>query len=218
MVSLLDSSDSSHASYHSEVQSTLSALDLVKKLREDPSVNELDLLSFFDALPPKAREDHLTLSTLRGLDGLSTPLVFEHTKDLETGEEITMRRCSMILFPGKKLCSHPGIIHGGMLSTIMDEALAMAAYDFDTFKKGKVGFTARLELDFRSPVPAGKPLLIEAWQDQLDGRKTWVHGRMSPLDTADSKPLHLEAKALFIQARPPPTASSASSASTDGSS
>src|SRR4051812_29972290 len=60
-------------------------------------------------------------------------------------------------------CGWPGLLHGGMAFTLMDEALAYALYSQELY-----GVTARIETRFRQPIRAGSKLLIRAW---ITGRR-----------------------------------------------
>jgi len=51
-----------------------------------------------------------------------------------------------------------GIIHGGILSSLLDEAMAYAAY-----YENVGGVTAAMETRFKRPVSIGEPLTITAW-------------------------------------------------------
>jgi uncharacterized protein (TIGR00369 family) len=51
-----------------------------------------------------------------------------------------------------------GIIHGGILSSLLDEAMGYVAY----FEK-VAGVTAAMEVCFKRPVSIGEPLAITAW-------------------------------------------------------
>jgi len=51
-----------------------------------------------------------------------------------------------------------GIIHGGILSTILDEVMAWTLVDHDLW-----GVTARLSVDFRRPVLVDVPIRAEGW-------------------------------------------------------
>jgi len=59
--------------------------------------------------------------------------------------------------PQKKHQGYTNIVHGGIISTLLDEAMVNLAY--------RLGFqvvTAQLEVRFRKPAWVGEPLLIEA--------------------------------------------------------
>ncbi len=53
---------------------------------------------------------------------------------------------------------YPGRMHGGVVSTLIDESLAWAAYH-----RAKWVATARLNVRFRKPIAIDQPLHIEAW-------------------------------------------------------
>lgn len=52
---------------------------------------------------------------------------------------------------------YPGIMHGGITSTLLDEAMSTCLHTLDL-----VGVTARLEVRFRKNIPINSPLQIEA--------------------------------------------------------
>lgn len=62
-------------------------------------------------------------------------------------------------------CGWPGVVHGGVLSTALDEVMSYVAYG-----KGLVAVTARLTVEFKHPCGPGKPLLIRAWPVKVSRR------------------------------------------------
>ncbi len=52
--------------------------------------------------------------------------------------------------------SYNGVMHGGLVSTLLDEIMGRYYY-----AKGKQAVTAKLEVRFRAPTPIGQELLIE---------------------------------------------------------
>ncbi|MDI2128714.1 PaaI family thioesterase [Yinghuangia seranimata] len=85
----------------------------------------------------------------------------------------------------------PGLAHGGLLSCAFDEALGALGYLLHT-----PAVTARLETDFRMPVPVGSTLYIHAWCTGVDGRKIYAKA-VGRLDAPDG-PVAVEAASLFI--------------------
>lgn len=68
----------------------------------------------YSTLPEYAANHSLTAGTLRGPSKLAVaPLVF--AKDDES-------EAIVIIHLGRSLCGHDGIVHGGMVGTILDEA------------------------------------------------------------------------------------------------
>jgi acyl-coenzyme A thioesterase PaaI-like protein len=53
---------------------------------------------------------------------------------------------------------YPGRVHGGIVATMLDEAMGWAVYGARRW-----GATARLGVRFRRPVPLGERLRVEAW-------------------------------------------------------
>lgn len=85
----------------------------------------------------------------------------------------------------------PGLAHGGLLATAFDEALG--ALNWLVLVPA---VTARLETDFRTPVPVGSVLHIDAYIAGQVGRKVYTRavGRLGP-----DGPVALTASALFLQ-------------------
>ncbi|MDP9238289.1 MAG: PaaI family thioesterase [Chloroflexota bacterium] len=72
---------------------------------------------------------------------------------------------------------YPGRMHGGVLATLIDEALAWAAYH-----SAKWVATARLNVRFRKPIYLDQPLRIEAWV--VRDRTRLIEARAEVRDTA----------------------------------
>lgn len=60
--------------------------------------------------------------------------------------------------PEEKHQGYPGIMHGGLITTALDEVMARTIN-----VQGWHGVTARLELRFREQVPIGENITFEAW-------------------------------------------------------
>jgi acyl-coenzyme A thioesterase PaaI-like protein len=88
----------------------------------------------------------------------------------------------------------PGLAHGGVLVTAMDDALGTLNWLLHT-----ASVTARLETDFRRPVPVDSTLYLHTWVEAVAGRKIYCSGE-ARLDAPDG-PVALTARALFIQVR-----------------
>lgn len=118
------------------------------------------------------------------------PLTF-HTRD---GSELVS-----LQHLGPALCGHPGIVHGGLLATLLDEGLARCCFPA---LPNKVGVTASLKIDYRKPCMANQYVVLRAETTKVEGRKAWVKGRLETLVDEDSgeEPMVLvEAEALFIE-------------------
>lgn len=83
----------------------------------------------------------------------------------------------------------PGFAHGGAVAVVLDDALGSLLV---LLKRPAV--TARLEVDYRSPVFLERLLRVEAWIEEVDGRKFRLAGRL-----LDGNKLVAEAHGLFIE-------------------
>lgn len=86
----------------------------------------------------------------------------------------------------------PGYAHGGAVSTILDDALGMLL-----FVLRRPAVTARLEVDFRRPAYLGRPFDVEAWVDEVDGRKLWMRAELR-----EQGELIAAARSLFLEVDP----------------
>jgi uncharacterized protein (TIGR00369 family) len=59
---------------------------------------------------------------------------------------------------GSRFEGWEGVIHGGIICTILDEVMAWALVGEDNW-----GVTARMAVDFRRPVPVGAQIRAEGW-------------------------------------------------------
>jgi acyl-coenzyme A thioesterase PaaI-like protein len=87
----------------------------------------------------------------------------------------------------------PGVLHGGVAATCLDETMAALGYVLD----GVHCVTATLELRYRLPVPLdGQTVTIEAWRDRAEPRRRQrVHGRLLLGEGA----VAVEASGIFVQ-------------------
>lgn len=87
----------------------------------------------------------------------------------------------------------PGMLHGGVAATCLDETMAALGWLLDRVHT----VTATLELRYRRPVPLdGSTLTIEAWRDRPESRRRQrVHGRLLLADGASA----VEARGIFVQ-------------------
>ncbi len=67
----------------------------------------------------------------------------------------------------------PGIVHGGFVAAVLDEALGMAAA-----LPGAPAMTGELKVRFKRPTPTCSPLEIRAKVDEARGRRVLVSGEI----------------------------------------
>ncbi|SJX62066.1 uncharacterized protein SRS1_10708 [Sporisorium reilianum f. sp. reilianum] len=142
----------------------------------------------------KARHN-LTAGSLRGPGMVAVPpLVFTKTGHGASQLGGNEGDSTIVLHLGRSLCGHDGIVHGGMLATVCDEALARTAmYNLP----GKIGVTARLEIDYRKPTMANQFVVLQTELIEQRGRKAVVKGTVTDVDGK----LLLECRAIFVEPR-----------------
>ncbi|KAN0062447.1 hypothetical protein ACQY0O_005338 [Thecaphora frezii] len=141
-----------------------------------------------------AKAQHaLTAGSLRGPGMLALPpLVFAKTAKGAQQTGGSEGDAIIVIHLGRSLCGHDGIIHGGMLATLCDEALARTAmYNLP----GRIGVTAKLELNYRKPTLADQFVVVRTRLVEAKGRKACVEGRVE--DTAGTT--LLECKSVFVE-------------------
>ncbi|KAJ5649923.1 uncharacterized protein N7484_003646 [Penicillium longicatenatum] len=106
----------------------------------------------------------------------------------------------MFMYLGSGICGHPGIVHGGILATLMDEGLARCCF---RLLPNKVGVTANLNINYRAPAMANSYVVLRAKTTKVEGRKAWVEAKIEKLSPGeeDGAGLLVEANALFIEPR-----------------
>jgi uncharacterized protein (TIGR00369 family) len=89
-------------------------------------------------------------------------------------------RSVMELTVEKEQCGFPGILHGGITFTMMDEVMHYAI-----FKRGLESVTISVTIDFLSPGWQGRRLAAEGWVENVDGK--YVDGASEVRDLDNGK-------------------------------
>ena len=89
----------------------------------------------------------------------------------------------------------PGLVHGGVLATLLDHVLARAARI-----AGHGGLTARLTVTYRRPVPLGVPLVVTGRLGEVDGRRTTATARLVAQEDPDTTLAEGEAVLIALRA------------------
>ena len=87
-------------------------------------------------------------------------------------------RCWTELVMPSRFEGWEGIIHGGILCTILDEVMAWALVVQDNW-----GVTARMSIDFRKPVSVGQSIRAEGWIKEARRRIQVTAGRIIDTET-----------------------------------
>jgi uncharacterized protein (TIGR00369 family) len=157
-------------------------LPMVQSLSTDPTWTSYDAYS---SVPEDQLAVRLTSGPLGGARAIGAfQRIFYNN---ESGEIVT------VIWFGGAIQGFPGVVHGGITSTIMDEVLGRCAVKNFT---AKTGVTANLEVNFLKPVVTNAFYVVRA-VPQLEGqtdRKGWVTGRLETLDGR----VCVEGKSLYV--------------------
>ena len=116
--------------------------------------------------------------------GPSNPQGLQLTFRDEDGKAVA--ECS----PAAYLCGWDGVTHGGIVYSLMDDAMANSLA-----LRGDRGFTARCEVRYRAQTPVETPLRLEGWETGRRGRLAMMAARVL---NARSGEVLAEAEARFM--------------------
>jgi acyl-coenzyme A thioesterase PaaI-like protein len=96
---------------------------------------------------------------------------------------------------GKAHEGPPGLVHGGVIATLLDHVLARAPRTV-----GHGGLTGSLTVRYRRPVPLGTPLVVEGHLESTTGRRATARATLAT--AADPGTPLAEGEALLVALRP----------------
>ncbi|WVF69660.1 hypothetical protein IAT40_004439 [Kwoniella sp. CBS 6097] len=180
--------DSARGKSHiGDMERCIQELDLVEDMRKKVHAGE----GWYETRPydkydPQKVHNSLTAGSLRGPGMLAIPpVLFSKTDESEA---------IAIVHLGRALCGHDGIVHGGLLATVLDESLGRNAL---LNLPSRIGVTANLNINYRSPCMADQFVIVRTKLDTIKGRKCIVSGSMETLTgerVADATALFIEPK------------------------
>ena len=106
--------------------------------------------------------------------------------------QLASGRCKVELTLPNQFEGWEGLVHGGIVCTILDEVMAWALVERDVW-----GVTARMSVDFRRPVLVGQPIRAEGWIVESKRRIQRTAGRI--VDTESGLEL-VTAEATYVAA------------------
>ena len=112
-------------------------------------------------------------------------MVFEHEPGGETR--------ATYLAPAH-LGGAPGVVHGGIQATLLDELLGVAVQEYHVAGGAPDAdhVTVDFSLSYRAPVPTGATIRMSARVVRVDGRDTWAEGEI--IDAEDAVLTRAEAR------------------------
>jgi acyl-coenzyme A thioesterase PaaI-like protein len=70
--------------------------------------------------------------------------------------------------PTRDLQGPPGVAHGGVVATALDEAMSLCVH------QQTLAFTAHFEMDLHGPAPLDERVELDARVERREGRKLWA--------------------------------------------
>mmetsp|Transcript_9066 Transcript_9066/g.17091 ORF Transcript_9066/g.17091 Transcript_9066/m.17091 type:complete len:339 (-) Transcript_9066:174-1190(-) len=107
---------------------------------------------------------------------------------------------------GESLNGHVGIVHGGIISLILDdtlgwgcEAMRLSSIDNSEMQDDfSLVVTANLTVNYRKPLPAGSNFVVRVRHEKTEGRKIYFTAR---IESYDGETLYAEASSLFLKVK-----------------
>ena len=159
---------------------------LATKLRANPDFQESRPHL---KIPEAVRSHNLTAGTLAGPGMIVVPPYIWNERE---GKELVQ-----IFYLGNNVSGHSGIVHGGLLATLLDEGLAWCCFPV---LPNKVGVTASLQINYKKPTKADQYLVLKATTTKVEGRKAFVEGHIETMPENGEEPeILVSANALFIE-------------------
>jgi acyl-coenzyme A thioesterase PaaI-like protein len=116
---------------------------------------------------------------------LAPPLEVTNAADGRVSARVTV---------GKAYEGPPGLVHGGVIATLLDHVLARAPRS-----AGHGGLTGSLTVRYRRPVPLGTPLVVEGYLESTEGRRATARATLAA--AADPGTPLAEGEAVLVALR-----------------
>lgn len=92
---------------------------------------------------------------------------------LEINSDKDLQKAWAVTKINKNFCGWKGIVHGGTISTVLDEIMAYAAFTIY-----ESGVTGEMTVRFKKPIPVESEILIEGFVESVKGRICYTKGHI----------------------------------------
>ncbi|KAF9652494.1 Thioesterase/thiol ester dehydrase-isomerase [Thelephora ganbajun] len=173
------------AKAHTEtLEDRLQNLPLLRALRSREDKQDWYESRPYTEIPDEVRVNNLTAGALSGPGKLAVrPLIRVKNDESEAWAFIHV---------GRGLCGHDGIVHGGLMATLLDESMGRLAF-FNL--PNRIGVTGNLTLNYRAPTKADQFVVIKCKLESQEGRKAVVSSRVEDMQGN----VLIEASSIFIE-------------------
>jgi len=176
----------SSVAYSVKLEAELQSLPMLVSHRSRPDASEWYETRPHQNMSEDQRMNSLTAGALRGSGKLASVPLTRVKRD--ESESLTF------IHVGRSVCGHDGIVHGGLLATLLDEGMGRTAINN---LPGRIGFTANLSLNYLAPTKADQFIVLTTKLTDLQGRKVWVEGIVQDTNgvvLAESKTMWIQPK------------------------
>ncbi|KAK5706978.1 hypothetical protein LTR17_021121 [Elasticomyces elasticus] len=152
--------------------------------------------------PKSSTEDTLFAEILK------TPRTFTNCISYYTkpaDDDPSINEVSTLIRMGDGMNGHPGILHGGIVASVLDEA--MGILQNVNQERDHLRRVATLDIKYLKPVHTPDSLLVTARYTKRDGRKEWIHAEIKQHlshgeDDYGEEIVCATGDALFIEPKP----------------
>ncbi|KUI74565.1 putative mitochondrial membrane protein FMP10 [Cytospora mali] len=182
------------AALAADIRTAASHLPVVRQLLGDRDWSSRHHEAY-EGVPVGSRPQRITTGALGGSRGIGG---YQHVwRNDKTGEVVA------VVYFGTGTIGWPGVVHGGVIATILDEHSARAAIR-DLSASGKGPLTAKLDITYKNPTLSSDFYVVRAnavpeealapEEKGKRGRKVWVDARV---ETVEGR-VCVESRALFV--------------------
>jgi len=87
--------------------------------------------------------------------------------------DLDTRHARGVFTLGANYAGGGGFAHGGIIAVVLDEAMGKLSKLTE-----EKAVTAEMSIEYRKPVPVDQPIVVEAWQEEENGRNRFRVGQI----------------------------------------
>eukprot|EP00985_Skeletonema_marinoi_P032820 scaffold39705_cov329-Skeletonema_marinoi.AAC.1 len=150
-----------------------------------------------DMFEPSTLDSHAIFGPLLGANLIERFNVYKRVNISQSTEQPKRNEIAVVdIKLGTRLNGHSGVVHGGIISLLLDTALGFAYHICLYEDKENIAVTANLKIDFRAPFREGSEAVVRVYLDRIEGRKIFFS---AVLESKDGSVVYAEATSLFIK-------------------
>ncbi len=142
-------------------------------------------------------DSHAVFGPLHGPGLIERFDIYKHISNnqLKDTQQDKSERVVVAIKLGTRLNGHGGVVHGGIISLLLDTSMGFAYVGLLEDSK-EIAVTAKLKIDFRAPLNEGSEAVIRVYLDRIEGRKIFFS---AVLENKDGSVVYAHARSLFLK-------------------